>query len=315
MKKFLAMLMAAVFMPAAVYANVNADKPILIETQDCSEAIKVLKEKFPNGYADTIARHIGRDFVIGTPFAIEYTDGSTNGCFYRFPIISNGVIKGNIDVSEFKHGLDIASSSYDGLIMSGDESCWDELKDGNAYIIHQGDTMRTFATFGDKNVLLSPYYENEKDLPVPVPVEAERTVVDITKPLDIETNVSLNDEEMSLWQYADEMHRPIMVVSADEMGAVIKNDRLLVPLRAIGEAMNCQVEWIAESKTAVVKGEKNVEFIINKPCYKINGEIYNTDVPAEIINGKTYIPMRAVSEALGAGIAYNAESGLITLSY
>jgi len=38
-------------------------------------------------------------------------------------------------------------------------------------------------------------------------------------------------------------------------------------------------------------------------------------VPAQIYNDKTYIPIRAVSEALGADITYNVSSKNITLSY
>jgi len=47
----------------------------------------------------------------------------------------------------------------------------------------------------------------------------------------------------------------------------------------------------------------------------VNDKVYNLDVPAEIYNDRTFIPLRAVSESLGASITYNSTTKKITLSY
>lgn len=43
--------------------------------------------------------------------------------------------------------------------------------------------------------------------------------------------------------------------------------------------------------------------------------MYAIDVPAEIFNGKTYIPLRTVGEALGMNVIYNEKNHTVTLSY
>ncbi len=316
MKKFLAILITAMLMPGAVYADVNADKPILVETQDCSAAIEVIKKDFEEyGLADSIARFQSKELKIGTPFAVECGEKEKPECYYLFPIINNGIITGSIDVEEREdHYMYVAAIAHSGLMTGGDESCWNELKDGNAYIIHRDEsTGRVFATSGDKNVLLSIDYGD--DSPVPAPIDAERSVVDITKPLDIRIKTTISDEETAIWKKAREDGRTVVTADADKLGAINKNDRLLVPLRAVAEIMGCDTEWEPNTKTAVVNGIKKAEFTVNKYFYTVDGEILDTDVPAEIIDGKTYIPLRAVSDTMGADIAYNVETKAITLSF
>lgn len=91
----------------------------------------------------------------------------------------------------------------------------------------------------------------------------------------------------------------------------IINDRVMVPARAVFESLNAEVSWNEKTSEVIIK--KNGEFIkltINSNIMIIGicrtngtGDLLQTntitiDVPAQIINDRTMIPLRAVAEAL-----------------
>lgn len=320
MKKLLVALATSVLiMASSAYANVKADKPILVATQDCSKATEILQKLIDDGEIDSsLTRNGFTDAsVIGNPFAVEYNDLSPQ-CFYVFPIINDSNITGFVSLSSpLDPNHPHFAISGDGFFTGNDES-WEQLADGNEYIICEDDIGRVFAAADDKKILLSFKYDDENDLPEPVPVSAERTVVDITKPapLNLRSVALMTTEEQEMWNDARENGKVYMTINAEELGAVNRNGRLLVPIRDISGIMNCNVDWTAETKTVAITNDSNkVEFTIGQPCYTLNGELHSIDVPAEIIDGKTYIPIRAVNEALGGNIYYNISSKVITMSF
>ncbi|HAL63915.1 MAG TPA: hypothetical protein DCO93_05665 [Clostridiales bacterium] len=89
---------------------------------------------------------------------------------------------------------------------------------------------------------------------------------------------------------------------------IIENGRTLVPMRAIFEALGCTVEyWDGEEKTVFAeKGFDTISLVIGENTMLLNGETEITlDVPARIENSGTFIPLRAVSNALGANVEWN----------
>lgn len=95
----------------------------------------------------------------------------------------------------------------------------------------------------------------------------------------------------------------------------IINGRTLVPMRAIFESLGLTVSWNKESKKAsVVSGGKTIEFIIGSNTAIVNNKEENLDVPASIIEGRTLIPLRFLSENMGYNVVWIGESNLILLS-
>lgn len=102
---------------------------------------------------------------------------------------------------------------------------------------------------------------------------------------------------------------------------VIKNGRTLVPIRAIIEALGGTVGWDGTARKATVTlGSTTIELWIGKSAAKVNGvtkpiDSTNAKVVPEIINGRTMLPLRFVSENLGCSIVWAAATKTITITY
>lgn len=99
-----------------------------------------------------------------------------------------------------------------------------------------------------------------------------------------------------------------------DVDPILQNGRTLVPVRRITEAMDMDVAFNAAAKTVTVKkdGTTIVLKINNKTAY-VNGQAVTMDVPAKIINGRTLIPLKFISENLKAEVTWdqNTKSVLI----
>jgi len=95
----------------------------------------------------------------------------------------------------------------------------------------------------------------------------------------------------------------------------IENGRTLVPLRAIFEALGADVEWDGQTRT-VTAAKDNIQIklqIGSTTAYK-NDSPVQLDVPAKIINNRTLVPLRFVSEALGAKVDWYGPTQTITIT-
>lgn len=81
---------------------------------------------------------------------------------------------------------------------------------------------------------------------------------------------------------------------------VIENNRLLVPLRPVLESIDATVTWNPEAQIVTVsKGTSQVNLTIGNSIANCNGQIIDIDAPARIIDGRTMVPLRLLSEAFG----------------
>ncbi|MCD8215040.1 MAG: copper amine oxidase N-terminal domain-containing protein [Clostridiales bacterium] len=96
---------------------------------------------------------------------------------------------------------------------------------------------------------------------------------------------------------------------------VVVDGRTLVPLRGVFEALGAEVSYDAEEKSAVIAAE-DIEIIITagSDVMKVNENEVGLDVAAEIIDDSIMIPVRAVSEALGAEVSYDAETKAVSIT-
>jgi len=88
-------------------------------------------------------------------------------------------------------------------------------------------------------------------------------------------------------------------------GIIIENSRALVPVRLISEEFNANVEWIPETREVkIYDNSNNISLKIENIKANINGKEILLDTPPKIINSSTYVPIRFVTEALGANVNY-----------
>lgn len=98
-------------------------------------------------------------------------------------------------------------------------------------------------------------------------------------------------------------------------GPTIVNNRTLVPLRSIFETMGATVEWDETSQTATAsRGNTKVSITIGSNKLIVNGKETALDVNAQIINGRTMVPIRAISEAFKAKIEWIGSGNTIMIS-
>ncbi|MED4353955.1 stalk domain-containing protein [Schinkia azotoformans] len=92
-------------------------------------------------------------------------------------------------------------------------------------------------------------------------------------------------------------------------GAMIIEGRTLLPLRSIFESLGATVEWNAQTSTVTAEKESTkIVLQVNSKEAMVDGVVKSLDVPARLIENKTMVPVRFVSEALGAEVKWDNET-------
>ncbi len=87
------------------------------------------------------------------------------------------------------------------------------------------------------------------------------------------------------------------------------NDRTMVPMRAIFESLGATVEW--EEVGQVIIATRNADIItmqIGSPNLIVQNvisgdkKVVELDVPPQVINDRTLVPVRAIAESLNAQV-------------
>lgn len=111
-----------------------------------------------------------------------------------------------------------------------------------------------------------------------------------------------------------------------DQNAKIVDDVTLVPARGVFEAMNCKVDWDGENRTVTVTSSTGVRYVV----IKIDSDVmqistfkslmsredkdYTLEVPAQIINDRTMIPLRAVSEAFDCEVEWDGDAYAVNIT-
>ena len=93
----------------------------------------------------------------------------------------------------------------------------------------------------------------------------------------------------------------------------VRSGRTLIPVRFISEKLGAVVDFQkTESKVIIKYKVKTISFVIGKNEIDVDGLITQIDTAAMVENGRTYIPLRALVEALDKSVFWD-ESGLIVI--
>ncbi len=90
---------------------------------------------------------------------------------------------------------------------------------------------------------------------------------------------------------------------------VTRNDRTLVPLRFLGESLGAEVVWEEQTKTVTyITEEVEIMLQIGSDIGLVNGIAVKLDAAPQIINGRTMVPLRFISETLGYEVIWEKET-------
>ncbi|MBE3596991.1 MAG: copper amine oxidase N-terminal domain-containing protein [Hydrogenibacillus sp.] len=100
-----------------------------------------------------------------------------------------------------------------------------------------------------------------------------------------------------------------------EVAPKIENGRTLAPIRAIAEALGLTVDWNEKTREVTLSnGDKTVTLQIGEPKANVDGQTVTLDVPPTVEQGRTLVPLRFISEALGADVEWVPEGQVVAVT-
>jgi len=96
----------------------------------------------------------------------------------------------------------------------------------------------------------------------------------------------------------------------------ITNGTTYVPIRFISEGLNIKnIAWDSNSKTVTLKKDSDtLRILINKNYAYKNGILISVPNPAIIANGRTFVPLRFVSENLNANVEWQENTNTVIIT-
>lgn len=95
-----------------------------------------------------------------------------------------------------------------------------------------------------------------------------------------------------------------------------ENGRVMVPLRGVFERLGARVAWDDASQTVMAdRGDMDIRLTIGNDWAMVNDRRVPMDEPANIYNGSTFVPLRFVSEALGAQVTWDGDRNAVDIMW
>ncbi|HHX24865.1 MAG TPA: copper amine oxidase N-terminal domain-containing protein, partial [Thermoanaerobacterales bacterium] len=92
----------------------------------------------------------------------------------------------------------------------------------------------------------------------------------------------------------------------DQVPYINKDNRTMVPVRFISESLGAKVSWDNDNRMVIIEKENTIiKLKIGENKADVNGETITFDTSAVIQNSRTMVPIRFISEALGANVGWN----------
>lgn len=110
--------------------------------------------------------------------------------------------------------------------------------------------------------------------------------------------------------------KPDVLKQGRVLAALVRGGTVLIPLRSMFEQMGATVAYDAASKTVdVSKPGADVKVTVGKPEVVINGESRPLDVPPMMYQGHVLVPIRVISEGMGAYVQWVPDKQVVVVRY
>lgn len=145
----------------------------------------------------------------------------------------------------------------------------------------------------------------------------------LTKPFDFSAELTANSTLYAKWKENNEIiltigSRKISVFGREiknDVAPKIVNDRTILPIRIVAESLGGTVTWNGElQRVTIQKGADVILITIGADTAYVNGTAVKLDAAAFVENGRTYLPLRFVSETLGAQVVWNEAEKTVTIT-
>ena len=145
----------------------------------------------------------------------------------------------------------------------------------------------------------------------------------LTKPFDFSAELTANSTLYAKWKENNEIiltigSQKISVFGREiqnDVAPKIVNDRTMLPIRIVAESLGGTVTWNGElQRVTIQKGADVILITIGADTAYVNGTAVKLDAAAFVENGRTYLPLRFISETLGAQVAWNEAEKTVTIT-
>lgn len=105
-----------------------------------------------------------------------------------------------------------------------------------------------------------------------------------------------------------------VLYTAPNVPYIDKQDRFMIPLRAISELMGAKVSYDAKSRIGKIELDgKNVEVTLNSKTVIYNGKKVQLDTVPVLKDNQMFVPMRVILDGLGVKGDWNQKDQLLTV--
>ncbi|MDQ7823651.1 MAG: copper amine oxidase N-terminal domain-containing protein [Candidatus Eremiobacteraeota bacterium] len=105
------------------------------------------------------------------------------------------------------------------------------------------------------------------------------------------------------------------LITFDQPPAMIQGN-ILVPMRGVFEELGAEVKWKAATRTIYAKRDTTEIVIqIGAPFASVSGKTTELAAPAAMVKGRTMVPLRFVSEALGAEVKWLGATKTVMITH
>lgn len=180
--------------------------------------------------------------------------------------------------------------------------------------------MMVINSYGMQSCTVEFKYPDGKSASVEVEGVNATISSDKTANAEMETRVKLRAENvvfLAINNYATVSSGTLKWVDKDNKSVrpYIKNDRTMVPLRYIAEELKCKVTYVEETREIIIEnGKTKLVFQIDSLTYTNDGLKKSLDAAPEIVESRTFVPLRAVSEALNCDVQWMESSRMVIIA-
>lgn len=103
-------------------------------------------------------------------------------------------------------------------------------------------------------------------------------------------------------------------VSFPDTKPYLDNNRVLIPARFVSVALGGTVDYKNKVITIKKADGTTITMKINSAKVNVGGKTVTLDVPAKVVKGRTVVPLRFVSEAMGATVDWNQGKSLVAIT-